>query len=64
VNGSADVGVTDEEADEAELSPTAFVAFTVNVYAVPLVKPATVQLVEVDEHVFVTPPTCGEADTV
>ena len=35
-------GVTLFEADEADPVPTAFVAVTVNVYAVPLVRPITV----------------------
>ena len=35
-------GVTLFEADEADPVPTAFVAVTVNVYAVPLVRPVTV----------------------
>jgi hypothetical protein len=35
-------GVTELEAAEAALVPTAFVAVTVNVYAVPFVKPVTV----------------------
>ena len=38
-------GVTAEETPE--LQPTLFVAFTVNVYAVPLVRPVTVQVVAV-----------------
>ena len=37
-----DTGITEFDADDAELVPTAFVAVTVNVYAVPLVRPVTV----------------------
>ena len=36
-------GITAEDADDAALVPTEFVAVTVNVYEVPLVKPDTVQ---------------------
>ena len=36
------LGVTEFEADEAEPVPAALVAVTVNVYAVPLVRPVTV----------------------
>ena len=36
------VGVTAADAAEATLVPLAFVAVTVNVYAVPLVSPVTV----------------------
>jgi hypothetical protein len=39
-------GVTELEADEAFPEPLALVAVTVKVYAVPLVRPVTVQLVE------------------
>jgi hypothetical protein len=35
-------GMTDADATDSALSPTAFVACTVNVYAVPFVKPVTV----------------------
>jgi hypothetical protein len=35
-------GVTALDADDAELVPTAFVAVTVNVYAVPFVRPVMV----------------------
>jgi hypothetical protein len=38
-------GVTLLEASDAALVPTAFVAVTVNVYAVPLVRPVTVAVV-------------------
>ena len=38
----ADTGVTDEEADDADELPTAFVATTVNVTGVPFVNPVTV----------------------
>jgi hypothetical protein len=47
-------GVTLLEAEEAGPVPTAFVAVTVNVYAVPLVSPVTVQGDEA--HVPVWPP--------
>jgi hypothetical protein len=40
--GAIAAGVTKDEALEAAPVPTAFVAFTVNVYAVPLVSPVTV----------------------
>jgi hypothetical protein len=53
-------GVTAEDADEATLSPTSEVAFTENVYAVPLVSPVTLQLVVAE--VQVAPP--GAAVTV
>jgi hypothetical protein len=36
-------GVTAADATDSTLSPTAFVACTVNVYAVPFVNPVTVQ---------------------
>lgn len=36
------LGVAEFDAADATLLPTEFVAFTVNVYAVPLVKPLTV----------------------
>jgi hypothetical protein len=39
-------GVIELLADEEELLPTAFVAYTVNVYVVPPVKPETVILPE------------------
>ena len=39
------VGVTDADGAEAADAPTAFVALTENVYAVPLVRPVTVQVV-------------------
>ena len=57
-------GVTEADGLEATLSLTAFVAFTVNVYATPLVRPVTMQLVVAEVQVFVTAPTCGEAETV
>jgi hypothetical protein len=41
----APAGVTAEEAAEAGPVPTALVADTVNVYAVPLVRPVTVAVV-------------------
>jgi hypothetical protein len=37
------IGVTDADAVEAAEFPAALVAITVNVYAVPLVRPVTVQ---------------------
>ena len=40
-------GVTEPEAADDEPVPTTLVAVTVNVYEVPLVRPVTVQLVEV-----------------
>jgi hypothetical protein len=56
-----DVGVTAFDAADAGPTPTALVAVTVNVYAVPLVKPGTITFVAplVDA---VAPP--GEAVTV
>ena len=45
-------GITAEEAAEAEESPTRLVALTVKVYAVPLVRPETVQLVDAEVQVF------------
>jgi hypothetical protein len=53
-------GVTAAEADEATELPTAFVATTVKVYAVPFVKPVTV--IGVPVPVSVKPP--GEEVTV
>jgi len=44
-------GTIADEADEAEPVPDTFVAVTVNVYEVPLVKPVTVQDVNVVVHV-------------
>jgi hypothetical protein len=44
---AAAVGVTAFEATDAALVPVPFVAATVNVYAVPLVRPRTVELVPV-----------------
>jgi len=38
------IGVTDADADEELESPAALAAMTVNVYAVPFVRPVTVQL--------------------
>jgi len=43
-------GTTAEDAVEAEPVPDAFEAATVNVYAVPLVRPGTVHDVVADEH--------------
>ena len=58
--GMPTAGVTALEAEEAALSPALFVAFTVKVYAVPLVRPVTV--IGLAEPVAVMPP--GEAVTV
>ena len=56
-------GVTDEDADDAAPVPFAFVAVTVNVYAVPAVRPETVHEVSVAGlGVQVKPP--GEDVTV
>ena len=56
-------GVTDDEADEADVEfPALFVAVDVNVYAVPFVKGAIVQLVPGALPVHVAQP--GEAVTV
>jgi hypothetical protein len=44
-------GTTDADALDAEPVPALFVAVTVNVYEVPLVRPLTVQLVIVVVHV-------------
>ena len=56
-------GVT--AADEpGVLLPMSLVAMTVNVYATPLVRPDTMQLVVAEVQVFVAPLTCGDADTV
>ena len=43
-------GTTDEDADDAELVPFAFVAVTVNVYDVPFVRPVTVHEVVAVVH--------------
>jgi len=40
--GCSSIGVTEELAELAADTPLAFVAVTVNVYAVPFVKPVTV----------------------
>jgi hypothetical protein len=46
-------GVAEFDATEAALVPARFVAVTVNVYAVPFVRPVTVQVVApVVVHVF------------
>ena len=62
VGGSGTVaGVTDADTDDSTLLPTAFVAWTVNVYAVPLVKLVTVHdVVPVAEQVAPS----GDAVTV
>ena len=54
-------GVTDCEELEALPAPEPFVAVTVNVYAVPLVRPVMIQLVA-DDCVQVFPP--GDEVTV
>lgn len=51
--GTAAAGVTEEDAEELTELPMAFVATTVNVYAVPLVRPVIVH--EVDPVVHVRP---------
>ena len=58
--GAIAAGVTAAEAPEAVPVPTLFVAVTVNVYAVPLVRPVTV--IGEEGPVAVRPP--GEAVTV
>ena len=45
-DGSLAIGVTEVLADDAEDSPVAFLPITVNVYAVPFVRPVTEQVVE------------------
>ncbi len=49
-------GVTAADAVEALLVPTLFVAVTVNVYAVPFVRPVTVQESAPSDHEHVPPP--------
>lgn len=44
-DGAAAVGVTDDDGPEAGPVPALLVAFTVNVYLVPLVRPETTQVV-------------------
>jgi len=56
------LGVADAEA-LATLLPMAFVAMTVNVYAVPFVRPVTTWLVLVEPALLSTPPA-GLAVTV
>ena len=51
-------GVTEFEAEEGELVPMLLVAVTVNVYAVPLVRP--VMVIGEDPPVAVNPPTLEE----
>ena len=53
---AATFGVTLFDAAEAALEPTALVAFTLNVYVVPLVSPATVIEVQGAVQVPVKPP--------
>jgi hypothetical protein len=45
-DGTLAIGVTEVLADDAEESPVAFLPITVNVYAVPFVRPVTEQVVE------------------
>ena len=45
-------GITADDADDAALVPTLFVAVTVNVYDVPFVKPETVQAAVIGLPVF------------
>jgi hypothetical protein len=45
------VGVAAADADDAEPVPTVFVAVTVNVYAVPFVRPLTVHVSDAVVHV-------------
>jgi len=52
--GTTASGVTDEEGAEGDPGPLAFIALTVNVYGVPLVRPWTVH--EVVEVLQVRPP--------
>ena len=55
VGGSAKVaGVTPLDALESAPVPTLLIAATLNVYAVPLLSPVTVQLVDVDVGALVT----------
>ncbi len=49
-------GVTAADAVEAVLVPALFVAVTLNVYAVPFVRPVTVQESASDDHPHVPPP--------
>jgi hypothetical protein len=52
----AGAGVTDADAAESGPSPTALRAFTVNVYAVPFVRPVTVHgLLDEQSNVVVVP---------
>ena len=60
--GTGATGVTLLEASEAGLLPIALVATTVNVYAVPLVRPVTVALVA--GAVTMAEPPAGEDVTV
>jgi hypothetical protein len=55
------VGVTGDDAAESAPAPTALIAATVNVYAVPFVSPVTVKLVAepVEIGVCGVPPTDG-----
>jgi hypothetical protein len=57
VGGTTTAGTTLFEASDGALVPAAFVAATVQVYAVPLVRPATVAVVAGAATVVVAP--CG-----
>ena len=64
VPGSADVGVTGEDAAAELPVPAALVATTVKVYAVPLVNPVTLIGEDVPLAVTGVPPPVGVAVTV
>jgi hypothetical protein len=64
VPGSAEVGATGKEGLEELLEPLPFVAVTVNVYPVPLVRAVTVIGEEVPVAVTGVPPPTGVAVTV
>ena len=59
--GGGAAGITGAEGADSALSPIAFVAWTVNVYAVPFVRPVTLAPVDVPATVTTipdgTPPT-------
>jgi len=59
---SAAVGITALEVAEGLLAPTLLAAVTVNVYAIPLVRPVTVAVIGPVRLVAVSPP--GLAVTV
>jgi hypothetical protein len=58
--------VTAVEVSDCSDSPIIFIATALNVYATPLVKPATTHepLAPVTVQVLSTPETCGDAVTV